>query len=142
MIFVTMSASTLWNDASGGTTIYRVRTSTGVGPINTAIQAASDADWSVCWESAESLNTPSPTAAQYLPVKPDAVLYFLCGDGTLAALRIPSPAISGFLADQETIDASATHIATLITACVGNLASASGSLAVSFAGGRLNTTRT
>lgn len=138
---VTLSASTIWVDAGVGQTIYRTRTNSGVGSILSATQGCSNADWSTCWESAETLNTPAPVASQYLPVKPDAVLYFSCADTTVASLRIPSPKVGIFLADQTTVDPANTDVVALVAAAVGNLASASGSLATFFVAGRLDTTR-
>lgn len=135
------SASTIWVDAGVGQTIYRNRTASGVGALLAGIQGCSNADWSVCWESPETLNTPAPVAAQYLGVKPDAVLYFACADTTVAALRIPSPQVGIFLADQVTINPANAAVAVLIAAAVGNLASASGSLATAFLAGRLDSSR-
>ena len=135
------SASTIWVDAGVGQTIYRNRTSSGVGALLTALQGCSNADWSVCWESPETLNTPAPVAAQYLGVKPDAVLYFTCGDATVAQLRVPAPQVGIFLADQATIDPANAAVITLVAAAVGNLASSSGSLATAFLAGRLDSSR-
>jgi hypothetical protein len=134
---MTWSTSTLWVDAAAGQTIYRVRTSSGIGAILPAIVAASNADWLQCWEGPESTNTPVPTAAQYLPTKPAALLYFLCGDGSTAILRIPSPQVGIFLADQVTVDPTNALVITLVAACVGSLQSASGSTAVSLQAGVL-----
>lgn len=128
-------------DSNGGQTIYRSRTSSGVGPVLTALQAVSHADWLVCWESPETSNTPAPTTGQYQSVKPDALLQFICGDGTIVTLRIPAPDVAIMLADTVTVDPSNVNVVALVAAAVGNLASSSGSLATGYIGGHLDSTR-
>jgi hypothetical protein len=124
-------------DAGGGQTIHLIRTGAGAFGIKAAILAISNADWLQDWEGTLNTNSPAPTAAQYLPVKPAALLYFTCADGSVAQLRIPSPHVAVFLADQETVDSSNAGVASLITACIGHLASTTGSLATAYQAGRL-----
>lgn len=131
------STSTIWVDAAGAQTIHRVRTSGGIGGILPATVAASDADWFQCWEGPETAQVPAPVAAQYLPLKPAALCYFLCADGTTAVLRVPAPRVGIFLADQVTVDGSNALVTALVAACVGQLQSTSGSLATGFLAGYL-----
>jgi hypothetical protein len=124
-------------DAAGAQNIYRSRTTSGIGSILAAAVACSNADWQTCWEGPESVNAPAPTAAQYLPGKPAALLYLLCADSTTAVFRIPAPQVGIFLADQVTVDPANAAVVTLVAALVGSLLSASGSPAVSLQAGVL-----
>lgn len=132
------ATSTVWGDAGGNTSIALVRTDTGIGAILPALQAASNGDWLSCWEGPVDVNgAPVVTAAEYRNVGQSAVLTFQCADTTMVALRIPAPKASIFLSDGVTVDLANTDIAAIITASIGLLASASGSLAVSCVAGLL-----
>lgn len=134
--------STVWTDAGGAQGILLIRTLLGGSAIRLAVQGASNADYLQTWEGPVTVNgAPAPVAAQYLPLKPAALLYYNCADGTLAELRIPSPQLGIFLADQETIDAAAAAIVALNAVTIGNLCNPAGSATVSFAGGRLESLR-
>ena len=101
------SSSTLWVDAGGSQSIFRIRTNSGLGAIFPALLSCSRADYMTCWEGPETINpAPTPSTLDYQPVKPTALLYFGCMDGTTAIVRIPAPDIVMFLADRQTIDAS------------------------------------
>jgi len=130
------SRSVLWVDAGGGATMIRQRTATGMSTIQADIIAVSHADYNEYWEGDLVVNsTPSPTSGEYQSVTQIAILSFLCVDGTIATLRLPAPQLSIFLADNITVDA--TVIATLIADCIGNLQSATGSLAAAYLSGFL-----
>lgn len=134
------SRSVVWVDANGKNTITRIRTGTGAGPLQSAILAASNADFVTFWESAETTNgAPTPTAATYQPAQPYAQLSYLCADNTIATVLIPAPRLSIFLADQETVNPASPSIVALNGAAiaVGGLVGASGSPAVSFLGGKI-----
>jgi hypothetical protein len=138
---MTWTTSILYVDAGGGQTIHKVRSSAGIGPIFPAIFACSNADYVRCWEGPDTINpSPAPGVADYLPVNPAAVLYFACSDGTVAVLRIPSPSTSIMLADLQTVDPANGSIVSLVAACIGALASESGSLATAYLAGHLEAT--
>ena len=122
--------SVLWTDYGGSNTITKIETNGGASSIVEAIQDISNADWVNRWEGPTGFNTASTTFAQYPAASQQALMQFMCADGTVARLAIPAPQIGIFLADGVTVDS--TMIADLIAACVGTLAAPSGSLATSF----------
>jgi len=135
---ITTSRSVVWVDANGNKTISRISSNTGATVIQGNILNCSEADFLEYWESAVTANaTPIPPGGSYRGVLTRAALLFLCADNTQATVLIPCPSLSIFLADQETVDAANVFVAALITACIGNLESATGSLAVSYLGGYL-----
>lgn len=136
---MTVSTSTVWIDVTGNLGITRIDTTSGIGPILSAIIGASTGDWYQCWEGPLSVNTPVPPGGQYASVVTRASLLFACADGTQVTLLIPSPDASIFMADGKTVDPTATAVSTLITACVGLLVGASGSPVSSYVGGYLMT---
>lgn len=128
--------SIVWIGAGTGLTITRIRTDSGAASIQSALLGHSNADFNDWWEGDAHVNSsPAPSNAQYPNLVPPTILNFLCADGTIAVVRLPAAKIGIFLADGVTVDASA--ITDVITACVGNLRSPSGSLATSFLGGTL-----
>lgn len=130
------SRSIVWIGAGTGLTINRVRTQSGAGSIQAALLNHSNADVNDWWEGDLHINTsPSPVNAQYPNLVPPTVLSFLCADGTIATVRLPAAKIGIFLADGSTVDSTA--ITDIISACVGNLESPTGSLATAFLGGTL-----
>jgi hypothetical protein len=125
-------------DANGAQGLHLIRTQTGAGFIAAAVVSSSNADYIGYWEGLAVGNpTPTPIAASYQPLKPSALLSFLCNDGSIATLRIPAPRIGIFQADQVTVDPSNALIAALITLCIGELTSVSGDVAASYLGGIL-----
>ena len=129
--------SVVWIGAGTGLTINRIRTAAGASTILADLLAISNADKLNTWEGDLTENTsPAPVNAQYPGLQQVANLLFLCADGTTAQLQLPAPKVAIMLADGVTVDAST--ITTLIGDCVGSLQGPSGSLAVSFQAGRLN----
>jgi len=129
--------SIVWIGAGTGLTINRIRTASGASTILADLLAISQADKLNTWEGDLTVNSsPAPGGGTYPGLNQVANLLFLCADGTTAQIRLPAPSLSIMLADGVTVDP--TTITTLIADCVGNLQSASGSLAVSFQAGRLN----
>jgi len=129
--------SVVWIGAGTGATITRIQTATGADTILTDMLAVSQADFNDKWEGDLIINSsPAPPGGQYPGLQQQCLLQFLCADNTTAILRLIAPSISIFLADGVTVDSTA--IATLIADCVGNLESATGSLATAFLGGFLN----
>jgi hypothetical protein len=134
---MTDARSIVWVDANGYTTITLVKTSTGAGTIQSDLLALSQADYLEWWESATTVNAvAAPAGGTYRPSSIRAQLTFQCADGTQVALIIPSPSLSIFLADGQTVDITNAGIVTLVGDCVGNLESSTGSLATSLLAGR------
>ncbi len=130
--------STIWLDANGGTQITLIYSAAGAAAILPLMLAISHADYTRYWESAQSLNlAPAPTTGQYQTCSPDAVLTFQCADGSIARLVLPAPQIGIFLADQETVDPANAGVIALVAACIGSLASSTGSPAATYLGGTL-----
>jgi len=135
---LTQTRSVLYVDAGGAQGISRINSIAGAGAIQTALLAASDADWLQCWEGTLTTNgSPSPVAAQYLPLRPAALIYYLCADTTTAILRIPSPQVGIFLADQVTVDPANAAIVALNAAVIGAMTNEAGSLVTAYQAGRL-----
>ena len=134
--------STVIADANGGRTIILLRSTAGAGGIQGGILNCSTGDYLQYWESAVTNNgAPAPPGGGYQQVTLQAILYFACADGTVAQVVIPAPALGIFLADGDTVDPANAFVAGLITACVGNLESASASQATAYLGGRLSARR-
>jgi hypothetical protein len=130
--------SIVWIDAGGFKAITRINTAAGASSIQTALLAASNADWTEEWEGDLNQNSsPSPIAADYQPTVLRAVFSFLCADNSQVDIILPAPMVGNFLADEQTIDPSSITAAAVITACIGNLISTTGSPAVSYIGGKL-----
>jgi hypothetical protein len=137
---MTWIRSTVWVDAGGYSIVKATRSVASAAVIAAALQACSNSGQTEYWESNASLPGNVPTAAPYQQNIDQATLFFLCADGTIANLVIPAPILSMFLADQSTIDIASPLIIALIAACLlpgAELASATGSNAVSYIAGRL-----
>lgn len=129
--------SIVWADAGGYTVVTKVRSATGAAGIMADALAVSNADWLEDWEGALSTHVATPTSAVYQPASLRAVLTFLCADNSQVRLIVPSPQVGIFLADKQTVDAANAGVVTLIAACIGNLESATGSLATAYLSGTL-----
>lgn len=132
-------AGLVWVDAQGERALHVITTDGGVGPIETELEALSQAGVIECWEGLDETYSPSPGTASYPSVRVTAVLYFTDGAGHVARLLLPAPDSSIFMADGSTVDPAA--ITSLITACVGRLETAAGTTVTAFAGGQLTSTR-
>lgn len=131
-----VNRSILWSDAGSRSTITLLLVDTSASAIQAALLGKSSADFIEYWEGPLVINgAPAPVNAQYPSVTQQAVLTFLCADGTIAKVALPAPKLSIFLSDGQTVDA--TQIAGIIAACIASLLSNSGSPAVSFLGGFL-----
>lgn len=123
-------------DFGGKTSITLLLANPTASSIIAAIAAISNSAETEHWEGPLVIaSSPSPTFATYPSIAQQAVLSFRCADNTIARVAVPAPALSIFLADGITVDAST--ITTLITACISQLVSNTGSAAVSFIGGSL-----
>lgn len=128
--------SVLWTDAGARATITLIRTLTGGATIQSDVEALSNAGVLNEWDGTLTVTTPSTSSAQYPSVTQQATLVFLCADGTTARIDIPAPALSIFLSDGVTVDA--TTIGILIADCIGNLLSTTLSPATAYLSGILN----
>src|SRR5215470_4822693 len=116
------SMSVVWVGPGNGATITRIRTAAGADTILGDAIAVSNADYNDKWEGDLVINgSPTVASAEYPGLLQQALLQFLCADGTTAVLRIPAPQVAIFLADGTTVDS--TTITTLIADCIGNLES-------------------
>lgn len=88
------------------------------------------------WEGTAGGSVGVPASSTFETVADYALLYYACGDGTIASLTVPAPSYAIFLADGSTVDATNAGIVALNGDAIGALLSASGSAAVSFIGGR------
>jgi len=132
-------AGLIWTDAMGEKTLNVVRTSTGVGAIEDALQEYSNAGLTECWEGLDELILTSPSTDAYPTLRVVAKCTFQSATGSTASVYIPAPQTSIFLSDGDTVDPSA--IPDLITACVGNLLCGDGTTATMFVGGTIVRTR-
>lgn len=132
-------AGLVWIDAQGEKVLHVITTDTGVGAIETALEAKSNAGVVECWEGLDELSSPTPTAATYPTVRATVVLTFTDGVGSFAKLFIPAPVSSIFAADGVSVDP--TQIAGIIAAAVGHLVCGSGNVATAYVGGQLLGTR-
>jgi len=128
----------VWVDANGYTVITRVNTGPGAAAVQPLMIACSTADYAEYWEGTTSPNgAPAPAGGQYQPARLRALLYFATAATTVATLAIPAPALSCFLADQETVDPANPAIAALIAQCLIDLTDAAGNAVTSYLAGHL-----
>ncbi len=131
-----VNRSILWTDAGAGSTISLILANPSAAGIQGALLGKSNADYLEYWEGPLVINgAPSPAASPYQSVTSQAVLTFLCADGTVAKVALPAPQSGIFLSDGQTVDS--TQIAVIIANCLGSLISNTGSPAVSFLSGIL-----
>lgn len=133
------AATLVWVDAQGETCLHVIRTQTGVGAIETALEEYSQGGVIECWEGTDETYSPTPGTDVYPTVRVVARLIFQGSAGSTASLYIPAPSGSIFLSDGVTVDPSA--IPDIITAALGNLLCGNGSVATIFLGGTIIRTR-
>jgi hypothetical protein len=129
-------AGLIWADAQGEQVLHVITTATGVGAIETAIAAQSNAGLVECWEGLLEDFTPTPSAATYPSARSVAILLFRDGLGSTARLYVPAPVAGLFNAAGDTVDPTAA--AGIIAAAVGNLRAGSGNTVTQFTGGYLS----
>lgn len=112
------SRSTVWVDANGRKTIFRVNSGTGMGGAAAALAALSNAAELEHWESNVSTSVPAPVAAAYQSGQDRAALVFVCADGTTTAIIVPAPALAIFMADGETVDITNVDVVAFVAAAV------------------------
>jgi hypothetical protein len=131
-------AGLVWVDAQGEQVLHVVNTATGIGAIESAIAAESNAGLIECWEGLLEQFSPTPTVATYPTVRTVAVLLFKDAIGSTARLYVPSPKASLFDSTGDTVDPAAA--AGIISAALGNLVSGAGQTVSIFEGGFLSKT--
>jgi len=129
-------AGLVWVDAQGEQVLHVITTATGVGPIETALAAVSNAGVVECWEGSLEDFNPTPTAAVYPSARSTAILLFRDDVGSTARLYVPAPVSSLFNSAGDTVSPAAA--ASIISAAIGNLRAGSGNTVTAFAGGYLS----
>lgn len=126
-------ASNVWIDASGKTRQTILNTATGQSAILAEIESLTNAGLVQSWEATPDNPNEIGVNDTFSSVRDYVKVLFSCADGSEASVTVPAPIAGLFLADGQTLDASA--VSGLATACIGQLRSASGSLAESLLGG-------
>lgn len=132
---MTKQATVVWTDVAGSAALRVIRTASGIGAIEADMKAISNAAIVTCAEGILDVFTTSPVNAQYPLINTSVILIFADGSGSQGRLIIPSPKVSIFMPDNETVDP--TTITTLIADAIGNLLSGSGNPVTVFVGGYL-----
>jgi len=138
------SRSTVWVDANGYRSIFRLNSTAGLGTLDADLAALSNASVSEFWESAVTASVPAPVAATFQSGADRAALVFTCADGTQTTVIVPAPQLAIFLADGETVDITNAAVATFATNAIAlPLTNAAGSAVTALiAGQRLPRART
>jgi hypothetical protein len=129
-------AGLVWIDAQGEQVLHVITTATGVGAIEAALAAQSNAGVVECWEGLLEEFSPTPTAAVYPSARSTAILLFRDDVGSTARLYVPAPVSSLFNSAGDTV--SPTAAAGIISAAIGNLRAGSGNTVTAFTGGYLS----
>lgn len=132
----TKRAGIVWVDAQGEQVLHVINTASGVGSIESAIAAKSNAGVVECWEGPLEQFNATPVVAVYPTVRNSAVLLFEDDIGSTARLYVPSPVSSLFDHTGDTVDPSAAS--SIISAAIGNLQAGSGNTVSIFKGGYLS----
>lgn len=130
---VNLTRSTVWVDVNGSTRQTILRGNATLSPVTTQLLALSNAAGFDCWEGPPSGPFGSATAATYQTVGDYAELVYTDAGGSLVYITLPAPVASIFMADGETVDATA--IASLTAAVVGLVLTGSGAAVSAFVGG-------
>lgn len=110
--------SSVWLDANGARTIFRINTGAGLGTTAADLEALSNAGVLEYWESNVTALTPAPVAAAFQSGADRAALVFQCADGTQVTVIIPAPKAAIFMADTETVDPTNADVATFVTSAI------------------------
>lgn len=132
-------AGLIWQDAQGERCLHVITTAAGVGAIESALTAQSNADVIECWEGLDETYTIVPSTSAYPTVRVVAVLMFVDGTGSSGKLYLPAPDAAVFMPDGDTVDPSA--VAGIITAAIGSLLSGAGNPVTAFVGGTVLRTK-
>jgi hypothetical protein len=134
-------ASVIWLDFNGVSRQTIITSTTGAGAIWAAVQAASQAQVEMSWESVLGASVGTPAAGNYQSAKMAAQLTYQTGSGAILRLTVPAPSLGIFLADGETVDPSTALVIAINTAAIGLLSDVSGNTAVTYVGGVLQPSR-
>lgn len=129
-------AGLIWADAQGEQVLHVITTATGVGAIESALAAQSNAGVVECWEGTLEAFSPSPVASTYPSSRSVAILLFRDDVGSTARLYVPAPVSALFNSAGDTVDPTAA--AGIIAAAIGNLRAGSGNVVTQFTGGYLS----
>lgn len=129
-----VNESSVWQDITGAQRITLIRANLSGGGIQSQMAAISAAGLWQYWQGTLFSPSTAPTAGNVYTGGDLAIFNFSCADGTEASIRVPAPLSTIFLADGRTVD-PAGLAAPLITACIGELVSETGSLAVAYLSG-------
>ena len=129
-------AGIIWVDAQGEQSLNVITTASGVGAIETALQAKSNAGIVECWEGPLETFTTTPTVATYPSNRTVAILLFQDSLGSSGRLYIPSPVTSIFDSSGNIVDP--TQVSSIISAAIGNLRAGNGNAVTMFVGGYLS----
>jgi len=121
---MTKRATLVWGDVSGSASLNTIITNTGIGAIETALQAHSNGAILTCSEGVLDVYSTTPVNASYPLIETSALLVFADALGSVGTLTLPAPQSSIFMADNETVDPST--ISDIITAAIGTLLAGSG----------------
>jgi hypothetical protein len=132
---MSIRATLVWVDVAGSAILSTAVTSTGIGAIETALIAKSNADVLSCSEGVLDIRTPSLVNAAYPLINTTAILIFADALGNIATLKLPAPQLGIFMSDNETVDPA--QITAIIAAAIGNLLTASGNPVTAFVKGYL-----
>ena len=124
-----------WVDVNGNSRTTQAFTSASLVAVETALLAASNADWLTELETVLNVNTaPAPIAGQFQTVLDSASLWFQTPAGNIVTLTLPAPKSSIFLADLQTVNPAS--VAGIVSAALAApLTDQSGTAVTVFLGG-------
>lgn len=132
---VNKKAGLIWVDAQGQRVLHIITTDTGVGSIEAALEAHSNAAVVECFEGDDEVNVVVTSTSRFPSCRDTVLLNFSDGAGSIARLYLPAPIDDIFLSDGVTVDPS--KIGDVISAATSHLLSGAGNLVVAFDGGQL-----
>jgi hypothetical protein len=127
----------VWVDANGATRLTFINANAGLGSVQADLLALSQADMLNCVENTLTVYTPAPPGGTFRSVGDVAILTFTDAGSNLVDITLPAPVSTIFLADEETVDATA--IVTLIGDVVGTVQTAAGGVVTAYVSGTRQT---
>jgi hypothetical protein len=136
---VALQATIVWADGQGERVLHVIRTLTGVGAIESALESHSNAGVLTCSEGILDVEDGPTSTSPYSTVRVTAQLRFQSPSGSTASLFIPAPDTNIFMADGDTVDP--TMVSDIIAAAFGGLLAGDGTVVSIFLGGTALRTR-
>lgn len=127
----------VWVDANGYTRLALLNGNAGLGAVQAALAAQSNAAPLNCVESALTVYTPAPPGGVYRTVGDAAILTYQDAGGDLVDITLPAPLASVFLADGQTVDSAA--IAAVSAAVIGTVVTGAGNPVTAYVAGTRRT---